>query len=73
MNLILLGMPGAGKGTQAEIIQREQGIANVSTGAMMREVSRAESELGRKVQEYLSSRKTSSRQYNYRNVSRKNK
>ena len=55
MNLILLGMPGAGKGTQAEIIQREQGIANVSTGAMMREVSRAESELGRKVQEYLSS------------------
>ena len=48
-------MPGAGKGTQAEIIQREQGIANVSTGAMMREVSRAESELGRKVQEYLSS------------------
>ena len=55
MNLILLGMPGAGKGTQAEINQREQGIANVSTGAMMREVSRAESELGRKVQEYLSS------------------
>jgi adenylate kinase len=48
-------MPGAGKGTQAEIIQREQGIANVSTGAMMREVSRAESDLGRKVQEYLSS------------------
>ena len=57
MNLILLGMPGAGKGTQAEIIQREQGIANVSTGAMMREVSRAESDLGRKVQEYLSSGK----------------
>ena len=55
MNLILLGMPGAGKGTQAEIIQREQGIANVSTGAMMREVSRAESDLGRKVQEHLSS------------------
>ncbi len=54
MNLILLGMPGAGKGTQAEIIQREQGIANVSTGAMMREVSRAETDLGKKVQEYLS-------------------
>ncbi len=54
MNLILLGMPGAGKGTQAEIIQREQGIANISTGAMMREVSRAETDLGKKVQEYLS-------------------
>ena len=57
MNLILLGMPGAGKGTQAEIIQREQGIANVSTGAMMREVSRAETDLGKKVQEYLSAGK----------------
>ena len=55
MNLILLGMPGAGKGTQAEIIQREQGIANVSTGAMMREISRAETDLGKTVQEYLSS------------------
>ena len=55
MNLILLGMPGAGKGTQAEIIQREQGIANVSTGAMMREISRAETNLGKTVQEYLSS------------------
>ncbi|MBT09661.1 MAG: adenylate kinase [Gammaproteobacteria bacterium] len=54
MNLILLGMPGAGKGTQAEIIQREQGIANISTGAMMREISRAETDLGKKVQEYLS-------------------
>ena len=57
MNLILLGMPGDGKGTQAEIIQREQGIANVSTGAMMREVSRAETDLGKKVQEYLSTGK----------------
>tara|TARA_X000000368_G_C22770412_1_gene596900 strand:+ start:42 stop:671 length:630 start_codon:yes stop_codon:yes gene_type:complete len=55
MNLILLGMPGAGKGTQAEIIQREQGIANISTGAMMREISRAETDLGKTVQEYLSS------------------
>ena len=55
MNLILLGMPGAGKGTQAEIIQREQCIANVSTGAMMREISRAETDLGKTVQEYLSS------------------
>ena len=57
MNLILLGMPGAGKGTQAEIIQREQGIANVSTGAMMREISRAETDLGKKIQEYLSTGK----------------
>ena len=57
MNLKLLGMPGAGKGTQAEIIHREQGIANLSTGAMMRELSRAETDLGKKVQEYLSTGK----------------
>ena len=55
MNLILLGMPGAGKGTQAEIIQKDFDIANISTGAMMREVSRSEGELAEKVQTYLSS------------------
>jgi adenylate kinase len=55
MNLILLGMPGAGKGTQAEIIQKDFDIANISTGAMMREVSRSQGELAEKVQTYLSS------------------
>tara|TARA_B100000282_G_scaffold293143_1_gene267974 strand:+ start:375 stop:1010 length:636 start_codon:yes stop_codon:yes gene_type:complete len=55
MNLILLGMPGAGKGTQAEFIQKDFGLANISTGAMMREVSRSDSELATKVQSYLSS------------------
>ena len=55
MNLILLGMPGAGKGTQAELIQKDFGLANISTGAMMREVSRSKSELATKVQLYLSS------------------
>ena len=55
MNLILLGMPGAGKGTQAEIIQKDFDIANISTGAMMREVSRSEGEFANKVQTYLSS------------------
>ncbi len=55
MNLILLGMPGAGKGTQAEIIQKDFGIANISTGAMMREVGRSDTDLARKVQTYLSS------------------
>ena len=55
MNLILLGMPGAGKGTQAEYIQKDFGLANISTGAMMREVSRSESELASRVQSFLSS------------------
>ena len=55
MNLILLGMPGAGKGTQAEFIQKDFGLGNISTGAIMREVSRSESELASKVQSFLSS------------------
>ena len=55
MNLILLGMPGAGKGTQAEFIQKDFGLANISTGAMMREVSRSKSELASRVQSFLSS------------------
>ncbi|MDA1056635.1 MAG: adenylate kinase, partial [Proteobacteria bacterium] len=53
--IILLGMPGAGKGTQAQIIEEELAIANVSTGAILREVSKSKSELGQKVQIYLNS------------------
>ena len=48
-------MPGAGKGTQAQIIEEELTIANVSTGAILREVSKSESGLGQKVQTYLNS------------------
>ncbi|MBL6820147.1 MAG: adenylate kinase [SAR86 cluster bacterium] len=55
MRIILLGMPGAGKGTQAQIIEEELAIANVSTGAILREVSKSKSELGQKVQIYLNS------------------
>ena len=55
MRIILLGMPGAGKGTQAQIIEEELAIANVSTGAILREVSKSKSDLGQKVQSYLNS------------------
>ena len=48
-------MPGAGKGTQAQIIEEELAIANVSTGAILREVSKSKSDLGQKVQTYLNS------------------
>jgi adenylate kinase len=55
MRIILLGMPGAGKGTQAQIIEEELAIANVSTGAILREVSKSKSDLGQRVQSYLNS------------------
>ena len=50
-------MPGAGKGTQAEIIERENKIPQISTGAILREVGQSNTPLGEKVQEFLSSGK----------------
>ena len=52
MRLILLGAPGAGKGTQAEIISERYSIPAISTGAIIREAIASGSELGLKVQEY---------------------
>ncbi len=46
INLILLGAPGAGKGTQAEIISERYGIPAISTGAIIREEIASGSELG---------------------------
>lgn len=52
LNLILLGAPGAGKGTQAELIAEKFGIPTISTGAMIREEIASGSELGKTVQSY---------------------
>ena len=52
ISLILLGAPGAGKGTQAEIISERYSIPAISTGAIIREAIASGSELGMKVQEY---------------------
>ena len=49
MNLILLGAPGAGKGTQAELLVKQLGIPSVSTGNMLREAMRNGTELGKQV------------------------
>jgi adenylate kinase len=49
MNLVLLGPPGAGKGTQAVTLAREYGIPKISTGDILREVAQRGGELGRRV------------------------
>ena len=53
MNLILLGAPGAGKGTQAELLIEKLGILGISTGNMLREAIKNGTELGMKVKSYM--------------------
>ena len=55
MKLILLGAPGAGKGTQAEIISETLRIPTISTGNIIREALRSGTELGRKAKGYMDS------------------
>ncbi|HIU47998.1 MAG TPA: adenylate kinase [Candidatus Avimonoglobus intestinipullorum] len=57
MNLILLGPPGAGKGTQAEILSKRLGIETISTGVMLRTAIREGTELGTMAQEYINAGK----------------
>ena len=55
MKLIFLGAPGAGKGTQAEIVCKTLGIVAISTGNILREAMQNETELGAKAKEYVNS------------------
>jgi adenylate kinase len=53
LNLVLLGPPGAGKGTQARRLQEDFGLPYVATGDMLREAVREETELGREAKQYM--------------------
>ena len=53
MKLILLGPPGAGKGTQAEVLTKKLEIETISTGVMLRAAIREGTELGKLAKEYI--------------------
>lgn len=55
MRLVLLGPPGAGKGTQAQMLQEKLGIPHISTGDMFREAVRRATPLGKEAQKYMES------------------
>lgn len=53
MNLIFLGAPGAGKGTQAEVVSEHLGIPTISTGNIIREALKNGTETGLKAKSYV--------------------
>lgn len=55
MNIILLAPPAAGKGTQCEILVEKYNLTQISTGNLLRNIAKEETELGKKVKEVLTS------------------
>jgi adenylate kinase len=53
MRLLLIGAPGSGKGTQAELLAQRLGITHISSGELLREHIDARTDLGRQVSEYV--------------------
>lgn len=53
MNLILFGAPGAGKGTQSELLIKRNQMTQISTGDLFRAAIKGQTELGKKAQEYM--------------------
>ena len=53
MKLILMGPPGAGKGTQGEILEKKLGISTISTGLMLRTAIKEQTEVGKAAEKYI--------------------
>ncbi len=66
--IVLIGAPGAGKGTQARLLQERRGIPQISTGDMFREMKTLDTPLAREVQEIMASGKLISDDITFRIV-----
>jgi adenylate kinase len=55
VRVVIVGPPGAGKGTQAAVLSKELGVVHISTGDLFRAHVDGDTELGRKVKDYLNS------------------
>jgi adenylate kinase len=66
--IVLIGAPGAGKGTQARLLEERRGIPQISTGDMFREMKTLDTPLARKVQEIMASGKLISDELTYKIV-----
>jgi len=66
--IVLIGAPGAGKGTQARLLQERRSIPQISTGDMFREMKNSDTPLAREVQEIMASGKLISDDITFRMV-----
>lgn len=66
--IVLIGAPGAGKGTQARLLQERRGIPQISTGDMFREMKTLDTPLAREVQDIMASGKLVPDQVTFRMV-----
>ena len=57
MNIILLAPPAAGKGTQSELLEKNYNLNHISNGDLLRETSKQDTDLGRKLKEVMESGK----------------
>ncbi|MDR1525750.1 MAG: adenylate kinase [Tannerella sp.] len=53
LNIVIFGAPGSGKGTQSDLIRKRHNLAHISTGDVLREEIKNETELGKTAKEYI--------------------